>query len=176
MLPAVFRLQNRCSKSSFSWAAVPALGLAEPTAPPCVATGLRPPLLCGALSIGKPVTTRFGGCWWWWGCFCVGWILEWTCSAWFLVGSTVWRWKALDSYLLSCAASLSPGFLVFTIITLTKQIIICLLSSNVENGCWRVQDCKICFLAARKEMNENIAPIIASPDLFNASWKLNAYK
>lgn len=65
--------------------------------------------------------------------------------------------------------SLSPGFLVFTIITLTKQIIICLLSSNVENGCWRVQDCKICFLAARKEMNENIAPIIASPDLFNAS-------
>lgn len=106
MLPAIFCLQNRCSKKSFSSAAVPALGLAEPTAPPCVATGLRPPLLRGALSISKPVTTRFGGCWWWWGCFCVGWILEWTCSAWLLVGSTVWRWKALDSYLLSCAASL----------------------------------------------------------------------
>lgn len=73
--------------------------------------------------------------------------------------------------------SYSPGFLVvFTIITLMKQTIISVLSSSVQNVCWRVQDCKICFLAARKEINENIALIIPIPDLFNASSKLNAYK
>lgn len=72
--------------------------------------------------------------------------------------------------------SFSPGFLVFTIITLMKQTIMSVLSSSAQNVCWRVQDCKICFLAARKEINENITLITPIPDLFNASSKLNAYK
>lgn len=66
--------------------------------------------LCGPsllLSVSEPVSCYLV----WWvlrvgGHFSVALILEWTCSAWLLVGSAVWRWKALDSRRLSCAASL----------------------------------------------------------------------
>lgn len=78
----------------------PALGWMDTSAPPCVV--LHSPVEpCQSVS----------SYWVWWvlrrgGHFSVGLVLEWTCSAWLLVGSAVWRWKALDSYLLSCAASL----------------------------------------------------------------------
>lgn len=60
-LPAIFHLQNHRSEKSFSSAVMAALGQTESTAPLCMAIRLSLPLPCGALSVSKPVTTRFDG-------------------------------------------------------------------------------------------------------------------
>lgn len=84
----------------------------SPSTSSCMAIGLRSSPLLWSLLTRDPGVTRFSTCWWWWGCFPIGWMVE--LNLFSLVVGRISSLKVKGFRLLSLElSSLSLGFLVF---------------------------------------------------------------